>query len=103
MWVAGEACPNPSQCSGQIFQNTLSSSFVETENKYDITYGVGYVEGNISVDQFSFVPSPAPDQIATEVNFLMVYMAKDMTAILADGLLGLAPNAPPDFPTKTLL
>ena len=50
LWVPGEACPNPSQCNGDVYKNSLSSTFVETNLVYDITYGIGYIEGHISSD-----------------------------------------------------
>ena len=45
---------------------------------YDITYGKGYVEGNIVSDQFSILKAPTTYDIISDVDFLLVYMAKDL-------------------------
>ena len=37
------------------------------------------------------------------VDFLLVHYAQDLESLQADGLLGLAPNAPPDHPYNTLV
>jgi len=49
------------------------------------------------------VANPAKKQVARDVKFLVVFTAKNMTSLVADGLLGLAPKAPPSYPAKTLL
>jgi hypothetical protein len=55
---------------------------------------MGAVQGYHSSDSFSFVAKPNSTQIARNVDFLMVNSAKDLTSLIGDGLLGLAPNTP---------
>jgi hypothetical protein len=47
-WLVGD-CP-PTECSGTPYESALSSTFKQTTKLYDITYGIGYVEGLISED-----------------------------------------------------
>ena len=49
------------------------------------------------------VKDPTQFDIIEDVEFLLVYMAEDLEALKADGLLGLAPNAPSDHPYDTLV
>lgn len=48
-WLVGDQCP-AWQCAGEEYQSSLSSQFTQTQKLYDITYGIGYVEGKIAVD-----------------------------------------------------
>lgn len=64
LWVPGEACPNPQQCSGTVYLNSKSETYVNTKEVVDITYGVGYLEGHISTDQVALLPNPAPNEVA---------------------------------------
>ena len=54
-------------------------------------------------DSVSFIEDPRSDQKASSVSFLEVYYAEDMSMLIADGLVGLAPLAPPDYTIKTLM
>lgn len=64
---------------------------------------MGAVQGYHSSDSFSFVAKPNSTQIARNVDFLMVNSAKDLTSLIGDGLLGLAPNTPQRSPYTTLV
>jgi hypothetical protein len=51
----------------------------------------------------SLLPNPSQNDILSQVSFLNVHRAFDLSALQTDGLLGLAPNAPPDHPYETLV
>lgn len=101
-WLVGDDCPTW-QCTGVEFESGKSDTFKATRKKYDITYGKGYVEGLISQDQMSLLSNPTKYDIISQVDFLLIYLARDLASLKADGLLGLAPNAPSDHPYETLV
>ena len=51
----------------------------------------------------TLLSSPTEYDIVNKVDFLLVYKAEDLGSLRADGLLGLAPNAPQDHPYDTLV
>jgi hypothetical protein len=48
-WLMADDCP-AWQCKGTRYDQYQSETFKETTKLYDITYGIGYVEGLISED-----------------------------------------------------
>ena len=101
-WLISEDCPQQ-QCAGDHYRNSQSTSFDETFKQHSITYKKGYVEGRISEDQVTFVAQPSGQEAMYDVQFLLVHYAEELGNLLADGLMGLAPNAPSDHPYDTLL
>jgi hypothetical protein len=61
------------------------------------------VTGFLSTDQFALSSTPNSTQVATNVNFLLVNSASQLTNLAADGLIGLAPNVPTGASYSTLL
>lgn len=51
----------------------------------------------------SLLSNPTKYDIISQVDFLLIYLARDLASLKADGLLGLAPNAPSDHPYETLV
>jgi hypothetical protein len=51
----------------------------------------------------TLLSSPAQTDLIQDVDFLLVYKARDLQALKADGLLGLAPNSPSSHPYDTLV
>jgi hypothetical protein len=101
-WLMGEDCPS-FECNGNEYNAHLSKTFKPTKKEHEITYGKGYVYGAVASDDVSFIREPTKYEIVTDQDFLLVSKAKDLEALRADGLIGLAPNSPSDHPYNTLV
>ena len=98
MWVPGFEC-SLKECSGSRYKNFRSSTYRASRRKMDLRYGVGYLEGHVSTDQVSLVAAPETErQVAGRIDFLNVYHASELHGLVSDGLIGMAPSAPPNHP-----
>lgn len=89
-WLPTNKCPD-SQCSNDRYFYQNSQSFDSTGDRDSVKYGIGEVGGEVVVDDFALTDS---DEFkASDVNFLAVDYAKDLTGLRSDGLLGLSPRS----------
>ena len=102
MWMPSAKCPQE-ECTGERFNATMSESFQDMNQTKKMKYGNGYLEGDICQDQVTLTESP-PDEsrIPKNVDFLSVYHAQNLSNIVSDGLVGLAPAVPPGAPAPDL-
>lgn len=83
-WLPNQNCPSE-ECKGNKLRDDSSDG-----NDKEVFYGIGYIKGKIGQTDISITPEIKTQ--AEKVNFLSVYTAKDMTDLVADGLLGLSPH-----------
>lgn len=88
-WVPSEDCPDD-QCPKNHYEYKKSTGFKGSGKRDSITYGIGYVEGEVVNDDVAIISSASG--MAKDVNFLSVDKARDLSGIQSDGLLGLSPR-----------
>ncbi len=74
MWIPNESFKTTKRAES-MFKNSLSTSYLQTDQNYEIKYGIGYVEGFLASDQVSLVSNPSNSEIAHQVEMLSVYQA----------------------------
>lgn len=88
-WIPNEDCPK-TECKNGVYHFRKSKGYLETGQTSEVVYGIGYIQGMIVNDDISI--SKDAMLAAKDVNFLSVYHARDLSGIIADGLLGLSPK-----------
>ena len=99
MWVPSQDCP-ANECKGERYTRKLSNTYLEANDRISIKYGRGFVAGKLAEDTMAFISDPTDEgQVAKKMHFLNVFQAKDLTGLVADGLIGLSPKASPKQPS----
>ena len=88
-WIPSKDCPD-SQCSNNHYKYQFSSGFRSTNTLEDVKYGIGYIKGYVVNDDIAITSDTK--SMATDVNFINVYEAKQLSTLESDGLLGLSPK-----------
>lgn len=100
LWVGAEGCKSAegADCGNHTFLGTQSStSFVDTQNPFQVTYGKGAVAGNIVTDNIAI----AGLQLTTHTFGVALQETDDFTASQFDGLMGLAKSTLSEQQTLT--
>lgn len=88
-WIPSSDCPDD-QCTKEHYMYQKSSGFHNTNQKEDVKYGIGEIEGYVVNDDISITSNK--ETLTKDVNFINVYYARSLATLQADGLLGLSPH-----------
>ena len=84
-WVPSALCTT---CQNSKFNGTLSKSIANSTNVQNVFYSLGFVSGTLATDTVSLLSNGSSN--ATGVQFLLVKSASNLSAMVADGILGLS-------------
>ncbi|KAI0261484.1 aspartic peptidase A1 [Gloeopeniophorella convolvens] len=91
LWVGAEGCVSASggDCGNHVFLGSQSSSsFVDTQKSFQVTYGTGAVAGDIITDNLAFAGLQLPGHVFGVATEESLDFSSDQTTF--DGLMGLA-------------
>ena len=86
MWVAGQECTSSSCRSTQLFDSSASSTFSNTGDSFEITYGSGNAAGTEAKDTVTIAGFTVPNQEFGVVN----QTSANVIRYPLSGILGLA-------------
>ena len=89
-WIPSEDCSDK-ECTKNHYQYHKSEGFRNTYQKEKVVYGISEISGYVVNDDIAIAPSTK--YMATDVNFLSVNKAKDLSTLESDGLMGLSPKS----------
>lgn len=88
-WIPNSDCPS-NQCTRNNYRYQVSSGYKNTGRIETVKYGIGSIKGNVVNDDISITNSRLTQ--ASNVNFISVFEAYQLSSLESDGLLGLSPK-----------
>lgn len=88
-WIPSSDCPDD-QCTNRHYEYMKSTGFRSTGRREQVIYGIGEIAGYVVNDDVAITSDPKT--MATDVNFINVFQAKNLSSLKSDGLLGLSPK-----------